>query len=566
MKKSKFSLLIAFALVLSLFLSACSGSTTKDTNKKNTASKNGTQELAADQTLNMLESAEIPSMDSVMSQDVLSFTMLNATNEGLYRVDNHQNIIDGVADGKPVPNADGTVYTIKLKNNTKWSNGDPVTAHDFVYAWQRAIDPKTASPYGPYYMEGTVKNATQIANGKMPVSNLGIKAVDDYTLQVTLERPIPYFASYISFQLFYPQNQKYVESQGKDYAKDASHILFNGPFKMTKWDGPTAQEWVLEKNDTYWDAKDVTLTKANFNVSKDPQASANAFEAGEADITPKLAQPSILSQYEGSKNLYRYMQPSVFWLKFNEQNPALKNADIRKAISIAIDKQALVNDVLANGSVEADYVVPKDFAKLNDKDFRADTGTYLKTDKAQAAALWKKGLAAIGKTSLTFNYIGQDTESAKKTDAFIKDQLEKTLPGCHITIGSVPFNVKLDREDKQQYDILFSGWGPDYQDPMTFMDIWTSDGTQQHMSYSNPQFDALIKQAKVELVKPEDAGKRWQALQQAEKILLDQDAAIAPLYQRAANLLIADKVKGFVTHAVGPDYSLQWIKILKSSK
>ncbi|MDP4085135.1 MAG: peptide ABC transporter substrate-binding protein [Bacillota bacterium] len=562
MKKSKFSLLLVFALVLSVFLSACSGSKT-DTTKK-TATKKETSNLAADQTLNMLESAEIPTMDSSMAQDVLSFTMLNATNEGLYRVDNHQNIIDGVADGKPVANADKTVYTIHLKKDTKWSNGDTVTAHDFVYAWQRAIDPKMATPYGPYYMEGTIKNATDIANGKKPVTDLGIKALDDFTLEVDLEKPVPYFQSYVTFQLFYPLNQKYVESQGKDYAKDASHILFNGPFKMTKWDGPTAQDWTLAKNDTYWDAKDVTLTTANFNVSKDPQASANAFEAGEADITPKLAQPSILSQYEGSKNLYRYMQPSVFWLKFNEQNPALKNADIRKAIALAIDKKALTTDVLANGSIPANFIVPKDFAKSDTtgKDFRADAGSYLETDKAQAADLWKKGLATIGKTSLTLNYIGQDTESAKKSDAFIKDQLEKTLPGLHITIASVPFNIKLDREDKQQYDLLFSGWGPDYQDPMTFMDLWTSDNQQQHMSYSDSQVDTLIKQAKVET----DYTKRWQELQQAEKLILDTDAAIAPLYQRAANLLVADKVKGFVTHAVGPDYSLQWIKIVNTKK
>jgi oligopeptide transport system substrate-binding protein len=561
-KKSKFSLLVVLALVLSMFLSACSGSKKDDTN---TASKNN-KEKAPEQVLNMLESAEIPSMDSVMSQDVLSFTMLNATNEGLYRVDQNQNVIDGVADGKPVANADNTVYTIKLKKDTKWSNGDPVTAKDFVYAWQRAIDPKTASPYGPYYMEGTIKNATEIANGKKPVSELGVKASDDYTLEVTLEKPIPYFASYITFQLFYPQNQKYVESQGKDYAKDASHILFNGPFKMTKWDGPQGTLWTLEKNDTYWDAKDVSLTKVNFNVSKDPQASANAFEAGEADITPKLAQPAILSQYEGSKNLYRYMQPSVFWLKFNEKNAALKNVDIRKALSIAIDKKALVNDVLANGSVAADYIVPKDFTKFNDKDFRADTGTYLKTDKEKAKELWTKGLAEIGKKSLTLSYVGQDTDSAKATDAFIKDQLEKTLPGLTVTIESVPFNIKLDREDKQQYDILFSGWGPDYADPMTFMDLWLSTGQQQHMSYANPQVDALINKAKNDLTKPDQLAERWKDLQDAEKIVLDDDAALAPLYQRAANLLISSKVKGFVTHAIGPDYSLQWVKIVNPKK
>ncbi|MDP4169337.1 MAG: peptide ABC transporter substrate-binding protein [Bacillota bacterium] len=554
MKNSKFSLLLVLTLVLSLFLSACSGSSDKKNN--NSGSKTA---KAPEQVLNVLESAEIPTMDSVMAQDVMSFTMLNAVNDGLYRLDQNNNVIPAVADGMPVPNADKTVYTIKLKKDTKWSNGDPVTAHDFVFAWQRAIDPKTASPYGPYYMEDKIKNATEIANGKMKPSELGVKAVDDYTLEVTLVKPLPYFESYITFQLFYPEDQKYVESQGKDYAKDAAHVLYNGPFTMTKWDGPQGTEWTLAKNDNYWDAKDVSLKTINFNVSKDPQASANAFEAGQADITPKLAQKAIISQYQGSKSLVQYMEPTVWWLKMNEKNPALKNSDIRHAIALSIDKQALVDNVLANGSKVADYIVAKDFTSLNGKDFREDSNKFLQTDKKKAQEYWKKGLAELGKKDLSISYVGQDTDTAKLTDAFIKDQLEKNLPGIKINIESVPFSVRLDREDKQQYDLLMGGWGPDYQDPMTFMDLWASDSQQQHMSYVNPKVDALIKQAGNELAAKPD--ERWKALQDAEKIILEDDAAIAPLYQRSVNLLIAPKVKGFVHHPVGADYSLQWIKI-----
>ena len=552
-------MLLVLALVLSMFLSACSGSKKDDTNN---ATKE--KEKAPEQVLNVLESAEIPTMDSVMAQDTVSFTMLNATNEGLYRLDQDQKVIDGVADGQPVANADKTVYTIKLKKDVKWSNGAPITAHDFVYAWQRAIDPKTASPYGPYFMSGKIKNASEIAAGKMKPSELGIKATDDYNLEITLVQPLPYFDSFITFPLFQPQNQKYVESQGKDFGKDAAHLLYNGPFTMTKWDGPQGTLWTLAKNDNYWNAKDVTLKTINFNVSKDPQASANAFEAGEADITPRLAQPAIISQYEDSKNLVRYLEPSIFWLKFNEKTPALKNVNIRRALSIAIDKKALADDVLANGSKPADYIVAADFTSLNGKDFRADTGKYLETNKDKAKEYWTKGLAELGKKELTFTYVSQDTETAKATDAFIKDQLEKTLPGLKVNLENIPFNIKLDREDKQQYDILFSGWGPDYADPMTYMDLWLSNGQQQHMSYANAKVDKLINDAAGPLAtKPEE---RWKALQDAEKIVLDDDAALAPLYQRAVNLLVSDKVKGFAHHAFGPDYSYQWIKIVNTKK
>lgn len=555
-KKSKLSLLLILTLVLSMFLSACAG-------KKDNAKDNAANEKAPEQVLNVLESAEIPGMDSAMAEDVLSFTMLNAVNEGLYRLDPNQKVIPGVADGKPVANEDKTVYTIKLKKTAKWSNGDPVTANDFVYAWQKGIDPKNASPYGPYFMAGTIKNAADIADGKLPASELGIKAKDDHTLEISLEKPIPYFESYIAFQIFYPQNQKFVEAQGADYAKDAAHILYNGPFKLTKWDGPQATEWTLEKSDSYWDAKSVSLKTINFNVSKDPQAAANAFEAGETDITPRLAQPAIISQYEGSKNLVRYLEPSIFWLKFNEKNPALANANIRKALALSVDKKALTDDVLANGSIPANFIVPKDFTSFNGKDFRATAKSYLKTDKEKAKEFWEKGLAELGQKEITFTYVGQDTETSKLTDAFVKDQLEKNLPGLKLNLEAVPFKIRLDREDKQEYDLLFGGWGPDYSDPMTFMDLWTSDSQQQHMSYVNPKVDELINSSKTDLAaKPAD---RWKALQEAEGLILE-DAALAPMYQRSVNLLVSDKVKGFAHHAIGADFSYQWIKIVNPEK
>ncbi|WP_040204541.1 peptide ABC transporter substrate-binding protein [Neobacillus jeddahensis] len=563
MKKSKLSLLLVLSLVLSMFLAACSGGDKEETGKNEGKNNAGSEEQLADkQELNVLESAEIPTMDSVMGQDTLSFTTLNAVNEGLYRLDADQKVIPGVADGMPTYNDDKSVLTIKLKQDLKWSNGEPITAKDFVFAWQRAIDPKVAAPYGAYFMEGKIKNASEIVAGTAKLEDLGIVAKDDYTLEITLVRALPYIESYLTFPLFYPQNQKYFEEQGADYAKDAAHLLYNGPFKMTKWDGPTGTEWVLEKNADYWNAKETTLEKINFNVSKDPQASANAYTAGEADITPKLAQAAILSQFEGADDLLRYQEPSIWWLKMNEKNPALKNVNIRKAIALSVDKKALVDDVLANGSIAADFLVPKGFSfDTNNKDFRDTAGTYLSTDKEEAKKLWEQGLKETGLKEVSFTYVGQDTETSKVTDAFIKDQLEKNLPGLKITIEAVPFKIRIAREDAEDYDLLMGGWGPDYADPMTYMDLWVTGGGQNHMSYGNPEFDKLIKSANEELVATPD--DRWKALQDAEKILLEDDAAIAPLYQRSVNILINPKVKGFAHHAFGPDYSYQWIKITK---
>jgi oligopeptide transport system substrate-binding protein len=502
-----------------MFLAACSGGAKKDTSSSDSKNTGKTEQLADKQEINVLESAEIPNMDSVMNEDVLGSEMVTQITAGLYRLDKSgTKVIPDAADGEPQFNADKTVLTIKLKKDIKWSNGEPLTANDFVYSWRRAIDPKVAAPYGPYFMMDKIKNATEIVNGKAKVEDLGIKAVDENTLEITLVRPLPYIESFLTFSLFYPQNQKYVESQGANYAKDASHLIYSGPFKMTKWDGPQGTEWVLEKNADYWDAKNVSLTKINFNVSKDPQASVNAFSAGEADITPKLAQAAIISQYEGADELVRYLEPSMWWLKMNEKNPALKNVNIRKAIALAIDKESLVKDVLANGSVPANYLVPKQFAFNNGKDFRDGAGSYLKTDKDEAKKLWEQGLKETGLKNVTFNFVGQDTETAKKEDAFIKDQLEKTLTGMKVNIQSVPFKIRIDREDKQDYDILHAGWGPDYADPMTFMDLFLTGGGQNHMSFSDPKYDKAIKDAQGPLAA--NADERWKTLQDAQEQLI----------------------------------------------
>ncbi|WP_342491629.1 peptide ABC transporter substrate-binding protein [Bacillus sp. FSL R5-0422] len=550
MKKSKFSLLLVFLLVLTIFVSACSG---KQSSDKGTASKDSKQEAT------ILESQEMPAMDTIQASDTISFTTMNNVFEGLYRFNDKEELVPGMADGEPVANKDKTVYNIKLKD-AKWSNGDPVKAQDFVYAWQRALDPDQKSEYGPYMMVGKIKNADKVYNKKAKPDELGIKAVSDKELQITLEKPIPYFQSLLSFPTFYPVNEKFVKEQGDKYAKTAKNLVYNGPYELSAWDGPQATTWEYKKNEEYWDKKNVSMTKLTFKVSKDPQAAVNAFEAGEADITPKLSTPAIISQYEGDKRMKRLLEPTVFWLKMNQGNKSLKNENVRRAIATAIDKEAFVKDVLQNGSVAAYYQIPKDFVHdENGKDFRDGMPKYLETNKDEAKKLFEKGLKELGTSKVTLNYLGDDSETAKTIGAFIKDQLEKTLPGLDINIQSVPFATRIDRDKKEDYDLQMAGWGPDYLDPITFSDLFITGGGNNHMGYSNKKYDQLLKDASGKLAaKPEE---RWKALQEAEKVLLQDDAGLSPIYQRATNYLISNKVKGFVIHKVGPEFSYKWMKI-----
>ncbi|WP_019153238.1 peptide ABC transporter substrate-binding protein [Robertmurraya massiliosenegalensis] len=560
MKKSKFFLLLSLVLAISTFLAACGGGDNAGKEDEKAADETVAQELT------MLESQAIPSMDSVMAQDTVSFTTLNNVNEGLYRLDPNQEVVEGMAEGEPEVSEDGTVYTFKLRD-AKWSNGDPVTAHDFVYAWQRAIDPEMASPYGPYMMDGKIKGAADITAAaaekkEYDITTLGVKAVDDKTLEVTLEIPIPYFKSLMAFPTFYPLNQKFVEEQGENYATTADTILYNGPFALTEWDGSTDSEWSYVKNTEYWDADSVKLEKLTWNVLKDSQAAANAFETGEVDITGKLSS-DVVPQYEGDENLVKWLEPTIFWLKMNQKNSdALKNVNARKAIAQAINKEDFVNGVLANGSIVANYAVPNEFVTNDEtgEDFRAINGNeLLPYNVEEAKKSWETALAELGTDTVELRYLTDDTETAKKSAEYVKNQLETNLPGITITVESVPFSVRLDRENAQDYDLQMAGWGPDYLDPMTFSDLWLTGGGNNKMDYSNEKYDQLIKDAQTTLA--QSPVERYEALAEAERILLEEDAAIAPLYQRSSNLLVSDKVDNFTYHLVGPEYSFKWTSV-----
>nr|WP_154309092.1 peptide ABC transporter substrate-binding protein [Metabacillus lacus] len=553
-----------------MFLSACYGGSGgggqqgggTEGGNNNGGNGEGTEETTENvpQEIVVSESSEIPAMDSIMAQDTISFTTMNNVNEGLYRLSPDQEPVPGVAAGPAEANEDGTVYTIKLKDNAKWSNGDPVTANDFVFAWQRAVNPDNASPYGPYMMEGKIAGATEIVQEGAALDTLGVKAIDDTTLEVTLVKPIPFFESLMAFPTFYPQNQKFVEEQGENYAKSAENLLYNGPFVLSNWAGNTASSWEYAKNDNYWDKDNVSLTKISFNVVKDPQAAVNAFDAGEVDITGKLSS-DVVPLYADDERLKSWLEPVIFWIKLNQTNEALQNVNIRRAIATAFNKEDLVTTILNNGSQPANYAVPAEFVTNPETgaDFREANGDLLEYNAEEAKKLWEKGLEEIGQSEVKLVYLGGDTETAKKTDEYIRNQLETNLPGLTVDVQSVPFSVRLDRDNKLDYDLQFAGWGPDYLDPISFSDLWITDGGNNKMAYSSEQYDKLLKDAQTTLAT--EPGKRFEALQEAERVLLEEDAGLAPVYQRTSNLLINQNIEGFTYHTVGPEYSYKYIKV-----
>ncbi|RLQ97192.1 peptide ABC transporter substrate-binding protein [Falsibacillus albus] len=565
MKKSKFLLLLCLSLVLSMFLSACYGKDdSKDAGGNTGSDKGGKEAPAAEQVLNVTESAEIPTMNTIMAQDAVSLNVMNQVFEGLMRLGKDNKPTLGMAAEEPKMSEDGMTYTFKLRD-AKWSNGDPVTANDFVYAWRQTIDPKNATPYGAYMMSGVIKNAADIADGKMAPDQLGVKAIDDKTLEVTLERPVPYFKSLMSFAIFYPQNQKYVESKGDKYATNSDNMIYNGPFTLSDWNG-TGLSWKFQKNDNYWDKDSVKLKTINVNVVKETGTGVNLYKTGKIDRVGLSAE--YVAQYENDKDLIKYLEPTIFWFKYNQERngkkTALANKNIRFALSLAVDKQSMVDTVLANGSVPANYEVPKDFVKTPDgDDFRKANGDMNTYDLKKAQDYWQKGLKELGTDKLSLEILGGDSDVSKNMDAYFKNQLEKNLPGLSISLKEVPFKIRLDLDSKQDYDIQVAGWGPDYQDPMTFSDLWLTGGSQNKSGYSDPEYDKLIKEAQTTLATPDKSKERYEALQKAEKILIEQDAGIGPLYQRARAVLQQKYVKDLVVHPFGADFSYKWAYIEK---
>lgn len=557
MKKSKLVWLLSLVLVLSVFLAACGGGDKKDDN----TSDKKTSKLDAKQELNLIETAEIPTADSALVTDTVGFTVLNNVNEGLYRL-NKDNVAEpAIAEGEPKVSEDGTVYTFKLRD-AKWSDGSAVTANDFEFAWKRAIDPKTGSEYGPYMMNGVIKNAEKIATGKAKPDALGVKAVDEKTLEVTLEKPIPYFLSLMAFGTFLPQKEEFVKAKGKQYAKNSDNLLYNGPFVLTDWDG-TGLTWKYKKNENYWDKDSVKLDTINVDVVKETSTAVNLYNSGEKDRAGLSGE--FATQYANDKNLVKTEEATVFYLKLNQKrlgktDTPLANLNIRKAIAQAFNKEELTTNVLANGSEPANYLVPKNFTfDENKKDFRDVNGDMNKFDAAAAKSSWEKGLKELGVKKVELEFLGDDSDLSKKMDEYMKNQLEKNLPGLTIKLKEVPFQNRIDLDTKQDYDIQFAGWGPDYQDPLTFISLWTSDSAQNKMSYNSKEYDKLVKDASTTYAN--DPAKRWQALADAEKLVVGTDAAIAPVYQRTRIALQQPYVKDLVIHNFGADYSYKWAYI-----
>lgn len=518
---------------------------------------------------------EPPNIDPQRATDQLSFDVLRQVEEGLVRVRDLGHIEKGSGLAKDWSiSPDGLTYSFTLKDGIQWSDGQPIKAQDFAYAWKRALDPRTASQYNYqlFYIKGgeaaasvqlpknyKTDDAVRAATDKQiaaALDKVAVKAVDDKTLTVTLAHATPYFLGLTEFSTYLPARQDYVEKLGDKYGADADKLLYTGPFRITGW--THENELVLEKNPTYWDAAAVKLGKVTFHLNvKDPNTAINMFEAGDLDTVGIPG--DFIEQYK-NKGLQSMSGASTYYLEFNTHDAIFKNANIRKAFSLAIDRKLFADNIMRNGSQPATGLVPPSIPGLVNpaQTFRQGNGDLVPVGPQpdQAKRLLAQGLHDLGLQQLPqVSFLVGDSATAKKYAQGLQEFWNKNL-GVQVKLDSLAMKQSMQKEIAGQFQMSFGGWSADYADPMTFMDLFVTGGGNQYAGYANANYDKLVLGAK----QTADQNLRQQDLTQAEKLLLN-DAPIAPLYVPTSNWVEKPSLKGMLRYPVGYDFDLKWASI-----
>ncbi|WP_304653229.1 peptide ABC transporter substrate-binding protein [uncultured Ligilactobacillus sp.] len=519
-------------LVATLTLSACGNSNAKSTNKP-----------AAKQVLNWSLPSELATLDSALVPEMGSADMINNAMEGLFRIKNNH-AEPGLATKTKV-SKDGLTYTMTLRKNAKWSNGDPVTAHDFVYAWHRAVDPKNAAP-GSYLYSG-IKNADAIIAGKMAPDTLGVKANGDHELVVELEQQLPYFKLLMGDIRFFPQDQKAVEKYGSKFGLSADTTVYNGPFVLKGWTGSNLN-WKLVKNQNYWDKKHVKMDTINFKVNKSTTTSYNLYQANKVDFTTLSAEQSKqLSKTPGYRPLH---QARTTYIEYNLRKKEFHNKKVRQALSYAIDRKYLAKNVAGGGAVPLTNFVPKGLAKFKGKDFAdlAATKVGVTYNKRLAQKLLKEGLSELGEDHFEFTLLGRDDETAKKETEFIQSQIEQTLPQVKVVTRNIPGKVIITQASKGDFDAQLTGWLADFADPINFLDVETKANFTNMGDYDSAEYNELVSAAKTTDALNEP--KRFEDMVKAAK-LLNEDQPVVPLLQDGIPEMLRPTVHDMVQNSAG---------------
>lgn len=580
--------LAGLILVLALVLTGCG-----EKNSANTSKGAEADGSSSGQILYTANRSEPGTLDPALAQGTHESWILNHLFTGLLAYDEEGNLVPGMAE-MPEISEDGLHYTFKIKDGMKWSNGDPLTAHDFEFAWLRVLDPKTASVYahqlyylkggeaynsvekpGVYYVKDDAGNDTKEVDHEVTYTDadltgldvdgksddekaqavyekwladaraeVGVKAVDDSTLEVTLENPTPYFSDLTAYYTLYPVDKKVVE-ENPDWATDGATHVSNGAFKLKSWEHDSKIE--VLKNENWYNADKVKLAGITWDILEDSNTVYQNFDSGKYWIAVDPPQEVVAQKFsEEDPVLVIAKQLGTYYYNLNnipkqsEKNP-FTNANIRKAFALSLDRKSICENITKGGQIPAEGMIPYDLVDESGKEFREGNGNLLKYDPEEAKALFEKGLQEEGLTVADVNgkVLLYNTDEAHKKIAQAVQQMWKQTLGVDIQLENVDFNVKLAREKAHDFDISRAGWVGDYTDPMTLLDLFITDGSFNDSGYSNPKYDELLKTAK----QSPDQKVRMDSMKEAEKILME-DMPIIPLYFYTQPYFVKENVKG----------------------
>lgn len=539
--KARKIFVITISLVSSIFFAGCSSHQTKKLYEK-----------PVKQEASMRIRGMVKMLDTVKSIDQNSIQINQNVFEGLYRYDKKGHLV--LAGAKSEKTEDGgKVRIYRLRKDTRWSNGDPVVAQDYVYAWKKLLSLKESASNWTNLL--ILKNAEEIHDGQKDMESLGVQALDDHTLRVELIGNIPYYKEIFASTAMFPQNHAVAEKYGDDYGKTSESTVFNGPFTV-KGMKSGSKKWELVKNKNYWGKKDVKLKRIKYVVERDQPSAQKDFFKGKCDYVRIGC--SYDEKLASKKEFHKRLIPEVSMIRFNQKRMVTGNVHFRRAVTYAIDRKKIAASKTFH--VKALYgIVPANYSYSpeNDVDYREDAGNIVGLDKKKAQNEWKQAQKEIGRNQVTLTLMF--TENMRYSDIArkIKKDLETTLPGLQIKIKMVGLNEKLERAFDRNYDMFYLSWQPGYVDPLAFI----VNGGMEHLreDYHNPDYLNNLKKA---AACEGDFSKRRGFIIAAEKDLIGKDAFVAPLFQQGNGYLLNPKLRcvGFVPYGSACILRDAWIK------
>ena len=579
--KKVLALVLSAALVVSAF-AGCGGNSSKTSTEsiaasessaestESTASGDSTPAASGDatatftpktvdaaKTISLNAGMEPTGLNTLTSTYAIEFSLFKHMYENLVTLDDDDNTVPGAAESWDY-DEDTLTYTFHLRKDGVWTNGDPVTANDFEFAWSQALNPDVASDYA--YFLYFIKNAEKYFNGEVTWDEVGVKVVDDYTLEVTMEQPTPYALFLFSFGTLAPINQRFYEAVGADlYSTEAQYFCTNGPFALTEWSHN--DKIVMQKNDAWHGAADVEVEEIDWKIITDANAALSSFLAGDLDMVGLGTGELIKQATAAGATIQSYTDGTSFYIYFNNNDQYLSNVNLRRALFNAIDEQKEIDTVWQNDNEPMTSFTAPGVSATDGTSFAGKVGELYapSRDQEKAKEYLATALSELGCTvddlSAHLSIDCGDSATSTAEASFYQEQWRQVL-GIEVTVN--PMITKQGSQNRKtgNYVMSVTGWGPDYNDPNTFLDLWVTDGGNNQTGFSNERYDELIDLA----AKETDLEKRESYFIECEQIIADQ-LPIGPAFWRAPSYACSDKIKGGMHRSTFQDINAVYVKL-----